>query len=119
MLLSKIARYGRVAKMIGLRDRNVPGYPSVRLNTGSLIDCEHQQRWLRRAGAAIRGINLTDAAIGLGVSGWFRRAALLEKKTLSGEEITNLIEATMSGKCAQLLALPADGTSPFALSLSA
>jgi hypothetical protein len=46
-------------------------------------------------------------------------AALFEKKTLSGEEMTNLIEATRSGKCAQLLAVPANGTSLLALSLSA
>jgi hypothetical protein len=46
-------------------------------------------------------------------------AVLLEKKTLSGEEIANLIEATMSGKCAQLSAVPANRSSPLVLSLSA
>jgi hypothetical protein len=46
-------------------------------------------------------------------------AALFEKKALSGGEITNLIETAMSGKCVQLLAVPANGSSPLALSLSA
>ena len=46
-------------------------------------------------------------------------AAFFEKKALSREEISNLIEATMSGKYAQLLAVPASESSSFALSLSA